>query len=85
VETRAGEPESELERPEPHDLAGAGAISFFLQEPEHFKKLEWSRSWSRSWHKLMRLQAPAIFKNFIKIMIFDIILQAKKLISLVLQ
>jgi len=35
---RAGEPESE--RPEPHDVDGAGAISFFLQEPEHFKKLE---------------------------------------------
>jgi len=34
---RAGEPESE--RTEPHDLAGAGAgaILFFLQEPEHFK------------------------------------------------
>jgi len=36
-------------------------ILFFLQvpewEPEHFKKLKWSRScWSRSWHKLVRLQ-----------------------------
>jgi len=32
--TRAGEPE-------PHDLAGTGAetILFFLQEPEHFKKI----------------------------------------------
>jgi len=59
--------------------AGAGAILFFLQEPEHFKKLKWSRSWSRSWHKLVRLQAPAVFKNFVKIMISDIILQAKKL------
>jgi len=63
---RAGEPE----RLEPHDLvgagAGAGAILFFLQEPEHFKNLEWSRSWSRSWHKLVRLQAPAVFKNFVK-------------------
>jgi len=29
------EPESEPERPEPHDLAGA--ILFFLQEPEHLK------------------------------------------------
>jgi len=35
VQIRAGEPD----RPEPHDLAGA--ILFFLQEPEHFKKLEW--------------------------------------------
>jgi len=38
IRGRAGEPESE--RPEPHDLArvvaGAGAILFFLQEPEHF-------------------------------------------------
>jgi len=42
---RAGEPESE-----PHDLAGA--ILIFLQEPEYFKKLEWSQSW----HKLVRLQ-----------------------------
>jgi len=33
--------EPELERPEPHDLvgAGAGAILFFLQKPEHFKKI----------------------------------------------
>jgi len=52
--------------------AGAGAILFFLQEPEHFKKLEWSQSWSRSWHKLVflkilfQLQAPAVFKNFVK-------------------
>jgi len=46
-------------------------------EPEYFKKLEWSRSW----HKLVQLQAPTIFKNFVKkIMISDIILQAKKLI-----
>jgi len=68
--SRAGEPE----RPEPHDLAGDGAgaraILFFLQEserePEHFKKLEWSRSWSRSWHKLVQLQAPAVFENFLK-------------------
>jgi len=66
--TRTGEPESE--RPEPHDLARAraGAILFFLQEPEleseHFKKLEWSRS--QSWHKLVRQQAPAVFKNFVK-------------------
>jgi len=57
---RTGEPE----RPEKHDLVGAGAgvILFFLQEPEHFKKLEWSRSW----HKLVWLQAPAILKNFVK-------------------
>jgi len=53
-------------------LAGAGAeaILFFLQEPEreleHFTKLEWSRSWSWSWHKLVRLQASAVFKNFVK-------------------
>jgi len=44
--------ELESERPEPHDLAGTGAILFFLQEPEresgHFDKLEWSRSWSWS-------------------------------------
>jgi len=63
--TRAGEPE----RPEPHDLVGAGAILFFLPEPErelvHFKKSEWSRSWSRSWHELVRLQALAVFKNFV--------------------
>jgi len=52
---RAGERKSE-----PHNLAGA--ILFFLQEPEHFKKLEWSRSW----HKLVQLHAPAIFKNFVK-------------------
>jgi len=56
----------ESERPEPHDLVGAGAeagaILFFLQEPEHFKKLEWSRRW----HKLVRLQAPTVFKNFVK-------------------
>jgi len=44
IDTRAEEPESE--RPEPHDLvwAGAGAILFFLQEPEreleHFQNLE---------------------------------------------
>jgi len=56
VETRAGEPE----RPEPHDLAGA--ILFFLQEPGHFKKLEWSRNW----HKLVLLQAPVVFKSFVK-------------------
>jgi len=64
----------ESERSEPHDLvgarAGAGAILFFLQEPErepdYFKKLEWSRSWSRSWHESVRLQAPAVFKNFVK-------------------
>jgi len=39
-QTRAGGPETV--RPEPHDLVGAGvrAILFFLQEPEHFKKLE---------------------------------------------
>jgi len=49
VITRAGEPE----RPEPHDLVGAGAILFFLQESEHFIKLEWCQSWSRSWHKLV--------------------------------
>jgi len=48
---------------------------FFLQEPERFKKLERSRSW----YKLVRLQAPAAFKNFGKIMIFDIILQARNL------
>jgi len=52
VSGRAEKPESE-----PHGLVGAEAISFFLQEPEHFKKLEWSRSW----HKLVRLQAPAVF------------------------
>jgi len=46
VLNRAGKPE----HPEPHDLAGA--ILFFLQELEHFKKLEWSQSW----HKLVRLQ-----------------------------
>jgi len=61
---RAGEPEPE--RPEPHDLPGAGAILLFLQEPEHFKKLKWSRSRSRSWNNLVRLQAPAIFKMFVK-------------------
>jgi len=48
ISTMAGEPESEREHPEPHDLfgaeAGAGAIFFFFQELEHFKKLEWSRS-----------------------------------------
>jgi len=70
IVTSAGEPESEPERPEPHDLIGAGIILFFLQEPEHFKKLEWSRSW----HKLVRLQALAVFKILVKIMIFDIIL-----------
>jgi len=65
---RAGDPE----RPKPQDLvgAGAGAILFFLQkpewEPEHFKKLEGSRSWSRSWHTLVRLQSPTVFKNFVK-------------------
>jgi len=32
VETRAGEPESE--RPEPHDLVGAGAILFFSSGSE---------------------------------------------------
>jgi len=64
--SRAGEPKSEPERQELHDLAGAGAILFFLQEPEHLKKLEWSRSWSRSWRKLVRLHAPAVFKNFVK-------------------
>jgi len=35
-------------------------------DPEHFKNLEYSRSWSRSWHKLVRLQSPAVFKNFVK-------------------
>jgi len=30
------------------------------------KKLEWSRGWSRSWHKLVRLKASAVFKNFVK-------------------
>jgi len=60
VQITAGK--SEPERPEQHDLAGAGAFLFFLQEPEHFRKLEWSRSW----HKLLRLQAPAVFKNFVK-------------------
>jgi len=56
--SRAGEPEPESERPEPHDLVGVGsgaeALLFFLQKPKHFKKLEWSRN--RSWHKLVRLQ-----------------------------
>jgi len=51
---------------EPYDLAGA--ILFFLQEPERepgqFKKLKWIRSWS--WHKLLWLQASAVFKNFAK-------------------
>jgi len=62
--TRAREPESKPERPKPHDLAGAGAILFifFFQEPEHFKKSEWSRSWSRSWHKLVRLQLQQFLK-----------------------
>jgi len=66
VPIRAWEPESE--RPETHDLVadGAGNILFFLQEPEHFKKLEWSRNWNRSWHKLVRFQAQAVFKNFVK-------------------
>jgi len=41
------------------------AILFFLQELEPFKKMEWSRSWNQSWHKLVRLQAPAVFKNFV--------------------
>jgi len=58
VNARAGEPDL----PEPHDLVGPEAILFFLQELEHFKKLERSRSW----HKLERLQAPAVFKNFVK-------------------
>jgi len=74
LKTRAGKLESEPERPETHDLVGvgtgAGAILLFLQEserePEHFKKLEWSRNWSQSLHKLVRLQAPAVFKNFAK-------------------
>jgi len=35
---------------------------YFSSGAEHFIKLEWSRSW----HKLMRLQAPAVFKNFVK-------------------
>jgi len=56
VSVRAGEPE----RPEPHDLAGA--ILFFLQEPEHFQKLEWSRSW----HKLVRSMLQQFLKIFIK-------------------
>jgi len=34
--SKVGEPK----RPELHDLVGAGTILFFLQEPEHFKKLE---------------------------------------------
>jgi len=34
-------------------------ILYFLREPEHLKKLEWSRSW----HKLVRFQAPAVLKN----------------------
>jgi len=54
----AGEPE----HPGPHDLVGDGAILFFLQEQERFKNLEWSRSW----HRLVWLQAPAVFKNFVK-------------------
>jgi len=60
LQVRTGEPDPNAR----HDLFGA--ILFFLQEPEHFKKLEWSRSWSQSWHKLVRLQAPAVFKNFVK-------------------
>jgi len=60
VRCKAGEPE----RPEPHPLARA--ILFFSSgaraEAEHFKKLEWSRSW----HKLVRLQTPTVFKNFVK-------------------
>jgi len=68
VLTMAGEPESEPERPEPHNLAGAGAEAgaslFFFLEPEHFKILEWSQSWSPSWHKLVRLQQ--FLKNFQK-------------------
>jgi len=66
-------------------LVGDGAFLFFLQEPEHFKKSKWNWSWSQSWHKLVRLQALALFKIFLKIMIFDIILQAKNIISLVFQ
>jgi len=66
---------------------GAGAPGRMIwSEPEPFYFFFRSRSgkrkleWSRSWHKLLRLQAPAVFKNFVKIMIFDIILQDKKLI-----
>jgi len=64
---RAGEPETEPEtEPKQHDLAGA--IYVFLQEPErepepeHFQKLEWSWNWSLSRHKLVRFQAPVVFK-----------------------
>jgi len=53
LHSRAREPE----RLEPLNLAEA--ILFFLQEPEHIK-LEWSC------HKLVRLWAPADFKNFVK-------------------
>jgi len=35
MHTWAGEPESDPERPESHDLAGA--ILFFLQKPKHLK------------------------------------------------
>jgi len=51
-------------------LAGAGpeagAILFFLQEPEREPEQFKSFEWSRSWHKLVRLQVPTVFKNFVK-------------------
>jgi len=59
--SRAGEPESE-----PHGLVEAGAILFFLQEPELESELPWISA------------PPAVFKNFAKNNDFDIILQAKK-------
>jgi len=62
--------------PLPPGLGSRSYFILFLQKPEHFKKLEWRQSR----HKLVRLQAPAVFKKFVKIMIFVIILQDKKLI-----
>jgi len=71
---RAGEPEQV--RPEQHDFAGSRVILFFFRSRSRItlKKLEWSRSWSRSWHKLVWLQAPTVFKNFVKSNVLNIIL-----------
>jgi len=78
VKARAGKPEC----PEPHYLVRA----FFFQEPEYFIK-NWNGARAgvgAGIHSVVPSCSTAVFKNFVKIMTFDIILQAKKLF-LVLQ
>jgi len=58
---------SEPERPEPHNFvgarAGAGAILFFLQKPEHFKKIGMEPELESELAKISAAPSSMIFKN----------------------